>query len=223
MNTERSKKLVNSFVDSAKESIYFYSDGRLSEGEIDYLAEYVVNRLDFNNEWQMHKGIGYFARQVVDEFLLKQSTQIGDSQKTVTYTTQKGQKPTPEQLKEIEEAKKKPIEYDEDCEKLSPEMIKAFECVARQRRNNRLPLVSAEQSEEFLQEANENKMSKEAKKERGEATMCEAFKIMIKNETIRNMLERGKSVEDIMDFTGYSKEEIEEAKADIVPSEGLNM
>ncbi len=80
---------------------------------------------------------------------------------TVTYTIKKGQKPTAEQLKEIEEAKKKPIEYDEDCEKLSPEMIKAFECVARQRRNNRLPLVSAEKSEEFLKEANENKMSKE--------------------------------------------------------------
>lgn len=71
MGTERSRKLVNSFVESAKESIYFYSDGRLSEGEIEYLAEYTVNRLDFNNEWQMHKGIGYFTRQVVDDFIIK--------------------------------------------------------------------------------------------------------------------------------------------------------
>lgn len=54
----------------------------------------------------------------------------------ISYTTKKGQKPTPEQVKEIEEAKKHPIVYDEDCEKLSPEMIKAFECVTRHRRRN---------------------------------------------------------------------------------------
>ena len=29
------------------------------------------NRLDFENEWQMHKGIGYFAKKAVDNFLAK--------------------------------------------------------------------------------------------------------------------------------------------------------
>ena len=37
-----------------------------------------------------------------------------------------------------------------------------------------------------------------------------------RKQSIRNMLNRGKSVDDIMDFTGYSKEEIEEAKVDFV-------
>ena len=32
----------------------------------------------------------------------------------------KGQEPTLEQLKEVEEAKKYPIEFDEDCPELSP-------------------------------------------------------------------------------------------------------
>lgn len=71
MNT-RDRKLVESFVDSMLESIRIYSNGRLSESEIKYLAEYEVNRLDFNNEWQMHKGIGYFARKAVDNYLKNQ-------------------------------------------------------------------------------------------------------------------------------------------------------
>ena len=43
-----------------------------------------------------------------------------------TYIIENGQKPTAEQLKEIEEAKKYPIVPDEECEELSPAMIKAF-------------------------------------------------------------------------------------------------
>ena len=40
--------------------------------------------------------------------------------------TTKGQKPTLEQLREVEEAKKYPIEFDEDCQELSPDLMKAF-------------------------------------------------------------------------------------------------
>ncbi len=50
-----------------------------------------------------------------------------------TFTIENGQKPTEEQLKEIEEAKKHPITFDEDCQELSPAMIKAFKCAAVQR------------------------------------------------------------------------------------------
>lgn len=55
-----------------------------------------------------------------------------------TFTIENGQKPTEEQLKEIEEAKKYPITFDEDCQELSPAMIKAFKCatVQRNRRKN---------------------------------------------------------------------------------------
>ncbi|MCI5492798.1 MAG: hypothetical protein MR425_01565 [Lachnospiraceae bacterium] len=52
---------------------------------------------------------------------------------TKTFTINKGQKPTSEQLKEVEEAKKYPIEFDEDCGELSPAMMKAFKCAVVQR------------------------------------------------------------------------------------------
>lgn len=68
MNTERDKKLVDSFVKSMEESIRYYANGELSVDDIRYLAEYVVNRLDFSNEWQMHKGLGYFAKKAVTNF-----------------------------------------------------------------------------------------------------------------------------------------------------------
>ncbi len=50
-----------------------------------------------------------------------------------TYTLVKGQGPTEEQLKEVEEASKHPIVFDKDCEELSPAMIKAMRCAAVQR------------------------------------------------------------------------------------------
>lgn len=52
---------------------------------------------------------------------------------TKTYVIEPGQKPTLEQLQEVEEAKKYPIEFDEDCEELSPAMIKAFKSAVIQR------------------------------------------------------------------------------------------
>lgn len=50
-----------------------------------------------------------------------------------TYTIEPGQKITEEQLAEIEEAKKSPIVFDEDCEELSPAMMKAFKSSVIQR------------------------------------------------------------------------------------------
>lgn len=57
---------------------------------------------------------------------------------TKTYTTEIGQKPTEDQVREIEEAAKKPIEFDEDCKELSPAMMKAFKSavIQRNRRKN---------------------------------------------------------------------------------------
>ena len=54
-----------------------------------------------------------------------------------TYVVKKGQKPTEEQIRKIQEAAKHPITFDEDCEELSPAMLEAFRCVAAQRNRNR--------------------------------------------------------------------------------------
>ena len=42
-----------------------------------------------------------------------------------TLIIEKGQKPTAVQLKEVENAAKYPIEFDEACEEITPEMIKS--------------------------------------------------------------------------------------------------
>lgn len=52
---------------------------------------------------------------------------------TKTFIIEDGKKPTEEQLKEIEEAQKNPIVFDEDCEELSPAMMKAFKSAVVQR------------------------------------------------------------------------------------------
>ena len=52
---------------------------------------------------------------------------------TRTYIIENGQRPTEEQLREIEEAKKHPIIFDEDCQELSPAMMKAFKSAVVQR------------------------------------------------------------------------------------------
>ena len=61
----------------------------------------------------------------------------------VRYTIKIGQKPTEEQIKEVEAAKKHPITFDEDCPEISeetnPEMYEAMmKAVAE--RNRRLEL-----------------------------------------------------------------------------------
>ncbi len=50
-----------------------------------------------------------------------------------TYIINPGEKPTEEQLKEVEAAKNKPITFDKDSEEMSPAMIKAFRSVAAHR------------------------------------------------------------------------------------------
>ena len=52
---------------------------------------------------------------------------------TKTFIIENGQKPTDEQLKEIEDAKNNPIVFDEDCEELSPAMMRAFKSAVVQR------------------------------------------------------------------------------------------
>ena len=55
-----------------------------------------------------------------------------------TFTIENGKKLTDDQLREIEEAKNDPITFDEDCEELSPAMVKAFRSAVahRNRRKN---------------------------------------------------------------------------------------
>ncbi len=56
---------------------------------------------------------------------------------TKTFIIENGQKPTEEQLKEVEEAKKHPIIFDKDCQELSPAMMKAFKSAVIQRNRNK--------------------------------------------------------------------------------------
>lgn len=52
---------------------------------------------------------------------------------TRTFIIESGQKPTEEQLREVEEAQKSPINFDKDCGELSPAMRKAFKSSVVQR------------------------------------------------------------------------------------------
>ena len=52
---------------------------------------------------------------------------------TKTYVIEKGQRTSEEQLREVEDAKKSPIVFDEDCQELSPAMMKAFKSSVVQR------------------------------------------------------------------------------------------
>ena len=52
---------------------------------------------------------------------------------TKTLIIESGEKPTEEQLKEVEEAKRSPVNFDEDCEELPPAMMKAFKSAVIQR------------------------------------------------------------------------------------------
>lgn len=55
-----------------------------------------------------------------------------------TFTINKGQKPTKEQLQEVMDAKNSPIITDEDAPELSPAMLKAFKSslIQRNRKKN---------------------------------------------------------------------------------------
>lgn len=52
---------------------------------------------------------------------------------TKTFIIDSEQKPAEKRLKEIEDAKNNSIVFDEDCEELSPAMIKAFKSAVVQR------------------------------------------------------------------------------------------
>ena len=52
---------------------------------------------------------------------------------TKTFILKEGQTPTEEQMKEVREAAKREVRFDEDCPELSPAMYKAFQCSAAQR------------------------------------------------------------------------------------------
>lgn len=56
---------------------------------------------------------------------------------TKTFSIKEGQKPTEEQLREVEIAAEKDIQYDEDSPELSPAMYKAFQCTVAKRNRTR--------------------------------------------------------------------------------------
>ena len=59
-----------------------------------------------------------------------------------TVTLEKKKKPTEEQLKQIEEAAKREIIFDEDSPELTPAMEKAFRLAAKNRNTQRNMSVS---------------------------------------------------------------------------------
>lgn len=54
-----------------------------------------------------------------------------------TYAIEIGQGPTEEMRREVEEASKQPVVFDEDCEELSPAMMKALKSAVAQRNRRR--------------------------------------------------------------------------------------
>ena len=67
-------------------------------------------------------------------------------------TVRVGQKPTKEQLKQIEEIAKKPIRYTEDCPESTPEALEEFAAMARARRQRKAkPMVALRVEPETLE------------------------------------------------------------------------
>ena len=60
--------------------------------------------------------------------------------KTATLT--RNQKPTDEQIKQIEDAAKREIVYDDDSPELTPAMEKAFRLAAKNRNTQRKTIIS---------------------------------------------------------------------------------
>lgn len=59
-----------------------------------------------------------------------------------TVTLDRDQKPTKEQIRQIEEAAKREIVFDEDCPELTPAMEKAFRLAAKNRNTQRKANIS---------------------------------------------------------------------------------
>ena len=60
-----------------------------------------------------------------------------DPSRMVLRSLEPDAKLTPEQIAMLEEAKKSPIEYEEDCPELTPDMIEAFKRAALERDQRR--------------------------------------------------------------------------------------
>lgn len=61
--------------------------------------------------------------------------------KTIHYSSNEGNELTEEQKAMIQKAAKSPITFDEDCQELSPTMIKAFRCAVSKRNRHRTPPI----------------------------------------------------------------------------------
>ncbi len=59
-----------------------------------------------------------------------------------TVTLNRDQKPTEEQIRQIEEAAKREIVFDEDSPELTPAMEKAFRLAAKNRNTQRKTVIS---------------------------------------------------------------------------------
>lgn len=59
-----------------------------------------------------------------------------------TVTLDRNQKPTEEQIRQIKEAAKKEITFDEDSPELTPAMEKAFRLAAKNRNTQRKTIIS---------------------------------------------------------------------------------
>ena len=59
-----------------------------------------------------------------------------------TVTLNRGQKPTEEQIRQIEEAAKREIVFDEDSPERTPAMEKAFRLAAKNRNTQRKTVIS---------------------------------------------------------------------------------
>ncbi|MCI8966126.1 MAG: hypothetical protein HFH75_00885 [Lachnospiraceae bacterium] len=59
-----------------------------------------------------------------------------------TVTLNRSQKPTEEQIRQIEEAAKREIVFDEDSPELTPAMEKAFRLAAKNRNTQRKTVIS---------------------------------------------------------------------------------
>ena len=69
-----------------------------------------------------------------------------------TSTVKVGQKPTKEQLKQIQEIAKRPIHYTEDCPESTPEALAEFAAMARARRKRKVkPMVALRLEPEVLE------------------------------------------------------------------------
>lgn len=65
----RDRETIQAFIRSMEESIRYFARGRIPEKQVRNMAESEVAQLDFDSDWQMHKGVGYFARKAVDRHL----------------------------------------------------------------------------------------------------------------------------------------------------------